>query len=285
MRALLSPSRGPTPFPDRMRCVLTFSNSYLLLVNNSAAAARQQYAMNSLYDPDFTGSGQQPEYYDQLSLLYNRYRVYGSSIKLTFININGSTQTATPVNVVLVPSAQSLASYGIEDAAGLPRAQNRVSCVNMDYKNQTMVASHSVSEILGVKDVEGADRLQALINASPAEECLWSIVARSADNTTAAFLAISVRITYDCEFFDRQVATQSLLKKSKNEVKMETKDTSLSEAAHLKEIQKNLQDIEDFQKLHANVPTLRSKQPDRWLKVEIEPNTTPSSRTKAPSLK
>jgi hypothetical protein len=93
----------------------------------------------------------------------------------------------------------------------------------MDSKNQTIVGSHSVSEILGVKDVEGADRLQATIAASPAEQCLWSIIGRTVDSVTATTVEINVLITYDCEFFDRQVQTQSLSRDSKK-TKPESKE-------------------------------------------------------------
>jgi hypothetical protein len=224
LRALLSPSKGPTPFPDRMRVTLCYSSSYISIIANSAAAGRQQFSMNDMFKPDFTNSGAQPEYFDQLKTLYNRYRVYGSAIKVTFLPFNTSgTQINVPTNAVLVPSAQSLASLNVDDAAALPRAQNRVITGNMDYKNVTMVASHSVSEILGVKDVEGADRLQALVTTSPSEIALWAIVARTADGTTSTSLGISVRLSYDVEFFDRQVQLQSFLEK-KEEKKCEALD-------------------------------------------------------------
>lgn len=220
LRALLSPQRGPTPFPDRMRCTLTYSSLYISVIANSAAAGRQQFSMNSLFDPDFTGTGAQPEYFDQLAALYNRYRVYGAAIKVVCLPFTtAGAQINVPTNVVLVPSAQSLASVNVDDAAGLPRAQNRVVTGNMDQSNVTLVSSHSVSEILGVKDVEGADRLQALITASPSEQCLFSIIARTADGVTATSLGVSVRLTFDCEFFDRQTPLQSLLGKEKVESK------------------------------------------------------------------
>lgn len=220
LQCLLSPSKGLTPFPDRMRCTLTYSSLYISVIANSAAAGRQQFSMNSLFDPDFTGTGAQPEYFDQLSALYNRYRVYGAAIKVVCLPFTtAGAQINVPTNVVLVPSAQSLASVNVDDAAGLPRAQNRVVTGNMDQSNVTLVAAHSVSEILGVKDVEGADRLQATISASPAEQCLFSIIARTADGTTATSLGVSVRLTFDCEFFDRQTPLQSLSKKEKAESK------------------------------------------------------------------
>jgi hypothetical protein len=197
-----------------MRVTLCYSSSYISVIANSAAAGRQQFSMNSMFKPDFTNSGAQPEYFDQLSALYNRYRVYGSAIKVTLLPFNTSgAQINVPTNVVLVPSAQTLASVNVDDAAALPRAQNRVCTGNMDSKTTVMVASHSLSEILGVKDVEGADRLQALISASPSEQALWAIIARTADGTTATSFGISVRLSYDVEFFDRQIQLQSLLRK------------------------------------------------------------------------
>jgi hypothetical protein len=179
--------------------------------------------MNSLFDPDFTGTGAQPGYFDQLALLYNRYRVYGSAIKVIAVPFNAGSQVNVPATIVVVPSAISLASFSTYDAAGLPRAQTRVSTGNMDSKNQTIVGSHSVSEILGVKDVEGADRLQATVAASPSEQCLWSIIGRTVDSVTATTVEINVLITYDCEFFDRQVQTQSLSRDSRK-TKPESKE-------------------------------------------------------------
>jgi hypothetical protein len=185
-----------------------------------------------MFKPDFTNSGAQPEYFDQLKTLYNRYRVYGSAIKVTCLPFNTSgAQVNVPTNVVLVPSAQTLASLNVDDVAALPRAQNRVITGNMDYKNVTMVASHSVSEILGVKDVEGADRLQALVTSSPSELALWAIVARTADGVTATSLGISVRLSYDVEFFDRQVQLQSFLEK-----KAEKKSEALDQYSDLDDV-------------------------------------------------
>lgn len=43
--------------------------------------------MNSLYDPDFTGTGGQPFYFDQLSAVYNRYRVLRAEFSVNIINV------------------------------------------------------------------------------------------------------------------------------------------------------------------------------------------------------
>lgn len=225
----LRPTLGKaiTPFPDKMRCCLTYVERSVSVLVNSAAVSRQEFSGNSLFDPNFTGTGAQPEYFDQLAALYNRYRVYGSAVQVTLLPFNSAgSQTNVPADVVLVPTAQSLASATIETAAAIPRAQFRTSTGNMSYENQTMFASASTHDILGVKDVEGADRLQALVSASPSEQWLWAIVAKTGSDVNTTSLYINIRISYDCEFYDRQTPAQSLASKpskKSQEQKVESK--------------------------------------------------------------
>lgn len=48
----------------------------------------QQFRINSLYDPDYTGVGGQPRYYDQLvtGTMYRAYRVDKVGYKITLVN-------------------------------------------------------------------------------------------------------------------------------------------------------------------------------------------------------
>ncbi len=226
------PGKAITPFPDKMRCCLTYVERSVSVLINSAAVSRQEFSGNSLFDPNFTGTGAQPEYFDQLAALYNRYRVYGSAVQVTLLPFNSAgSQTNVPADVVLVPTAQSLAAATIETAAALPRAQFRTSTGNMSYENQTMFASASTHDILGVKDVEGADRLQALVTASPSEQWLWAIVAKTGSDVNTTSLYINIRITYDCEFYDRQTPAQSL---SKAEVSQKTSKKSQEQKVEAK---------------------------------------------------
>jgi hypothetical protein len=160
----------------------------------------------------------------------------------------------------------------------------------MDSKNQTIIASHSVSEILGVKDVEGADRLQALVTASPSEQCLWSIIARTVDSITAAYAVINVVITYDCEFYDRQVQTQSFYQKLQ----------AMAERKHAQELKQEMKEIDAYQKLHKTFepvelkdlgslrgPTLSNgEMHEKWLKLrEVDDLARETPKSRPPSRK
>lgn len=64
------------------------------------AAAFYQFRLNSIFDPDLTGAGTQPVGHDQYALLYEKYRVYEASYKVTFMN-----QSTTADALVAVASS------------------------------------------------------------------------------------------------------------------------------------------------------------------------------------
>ncbi len=57
------------------------------------------YALTNLFDPDYTGAGNQPIGFDQVSTMYNRFRVMSVRIVLEFAN-----NTNVPVDVGYVIS-------------------------------------------------------------------------------------------------------------------------------------------------------------------------------------
>jgi len=67
------------------------------LTSTAGSSSYQVFAANGLYDPDTTGAGHQPLYYDQYTTLYNKYTVIGSIIK-----VEVSNGTTSPFLVTLV---------------------------------------------------------------------------------------------------------------------------------------------------------------------------------------
>lgn len=77
-------------FPTRLKRTLTYSDAYVIL-STAGAVGVQQWRVNSLFDPDNTGTGHQPRGFDQLCSSagpYTRYRVTAIRIALEFIGDN-----------------------------------------------------------------------------------------------------------------------------------------------------------------------------------------------------
>lgn len=72
------------PFPPVKKCTVVYST----VVASSVATGNGSYVFsaNGLYDPDITGTGTQPLYFDQLMALYNHYVVTSSTITVEALN-------------------------------------------------------------------------------------------------------------------------------------------------------------------------------------------------------
>ena len=85
-RAKRYPANGtvgkPTPFPIRM--VVRFKYSQTFTISSAlVSTGNYNFACNSIYDPDLTGTGHQPYAHDTYSTIYNQYTVLKSFIKVT----------------------------------------------------------------------------------------------------------------------------------------------------------------------------------------------------------
>lgn len=70
------------PVPQRFYTKLRYAFTGQQLVLTAGAINRQSWAANGLFDPDVSGAGHQPYYFDQLSAMYRRYQVYGVKIQI-----------------------------------------------------------------------------------------------------------------------------------------------------------------------------------------------------------
>jgi hypothetical protein len=108
------PIPQPVPVPSCTHVQLVFP--FNLGPASSAAEASQVFRGNSLYDPDQTGTGAQPVYFDQWMALYSQYRVLGVWLDAKFSNVDGQHVMAA---VAPSPSASVFATAVTLDIAGM----------------------------------------------------------------------------------------------------------------------------------------------------------------------
>ncbi len=190
-------------FPDRVRTRLTYAD----VIHISPASTVGQYTFrgNSVYDPDYTSTGHQPYYRDQLAALYSRYRVYGSSIHVAAVN----EQVATALQVTVIPSSEITTFTSSVYALEYPYAKGAkllgvggIMTTNVSHKMTT-------TELLGLRGREVEDQdFSALVGAQPSSEWYWQIVFQdlSAENIASS---LQVVLRYDVEFYDRSNVTPS----------------------------------------------------------------------------
>lgn len=92
-----------TIFPSRFRGKMTYStNQYV--TSAMGVAAVQTFRLNSVFDPDYTGTGRTAAGYAQLSQLYGRYRVLSVRVTVTWVSPGANPQfcfvAVNPLNAV-----------------------------------------------------------------------------------------------------------------------------------------------------------------------------------------
>lgn len=147
----------------------------------TAYEASYQFALNDLFDPDYTGAGGQPTYFDQWAVLYSRYRVLGCRVDLTFDN-----STSSSIRVVAMPTGNTTILTSLS-WAGLAGGRGAVLAKTLTDRSVTMKHDWWVDEVQGVSlnTVYSETNYAAAVTAGPTSRCLVSFVAATGGSTDA----------------------------------------------------------------------------------------------------
>lgn len=192
--------------PDKLITTLTYSS--VVSYAPGVAAEDRQFNLNSLFDPDRTGTGHQPMGFDQLKTFYNRYRVLSCKWEVNHI----PTGCVGPILLVVVPS---------NDTTGLASdSQTAIETMYAKYKWSShqhtaagydgrgplkMTGSMNMGKLYGVTDavLKADDRYAAEQGANPAEAGILHVV--SFNQTFGVIVYdLSVKLVYTVEVYDRQ---------------------------------------------------------------------------------
>lgn len=185
------------PVPDRMFTKMRYSE--ILGWNLVTASATYNYMFQtSVYDPDLTATGHQPLWYDQYANLYQSYRVWGISYKMTFQLENSHTLTLAFITHQSTNTAESNFNTIME------RERKKVIAINYDIATRPVRGYISVPKVYGMtnKEFVADDGFQSLIATNPAKMAYLVnyMTCKGSSNVTASQV---VELVYHVEFFNR----------------------------------------------------------------------------------
>lgn len=115
---------GKTPLPMSLSNTVKYVEPIDITLSGSGAGT-YVFSCNGLYDPNITGTGHQPLYFDQYMALYRHYTVMKSNIKVTPY---GNDEAA--------PGTSAILTVFIDDDATLPSTtaqREQISATNKVY--------------------------------------------------------------------------------------------------------------------------------------------------------
>jgi len=192
--------RGVSLVPDQMRVVLKY-NQVITMVN-VAGIGTHVFRLNSLFDPDLTGTGHQPLGFDQWATLYGEYQVMGSRIKVRAI-----PPDTNPVKLAVFPSITSTVIGSVATASEQPYSKS------VWINNINVTQNSPITSYISVKKLEGRniDSVNFIANTgtNPAATRFWQLTCESNAGTAINDILFDVTITYYCHFLRRLTLTTS----------------------------------------------------------------------------
>jgi len=208
------------PFPINLSRVLTYSNPVISLTQAvTGVTTYNEFRGNSCYDPDFTGAGSQPRYYDTFCGLtggtapYSRYLVYASRIRVTFYPNTGLSIGSYLGTVFIQPviGTTGVQATSMTDIMEMPYIKSRECMGGNVNPNQPFTMTHymTTKKMWGCKDVEDDDDYQAEYSNNPANQWRW--VVGICNNIAGGIFAgyIKTEIKYYVKFLKPNMVAQS----------------------------------------------------------------------------
>lgn len=188
-----------TGIPPRTRTTLKYCQQFSLS-SSSGAMGTQVFRASSVYDPDYSGIGHQPMYFDQLAALYQHYIVHKSKIYIEGVPYD---QTASSSSTFLLRGDDN-ASFITNDVATLMENRGtKYARVPIYGENQVLTRRLKTSYFKNktFKNFKNAN-LTAAVTTNPAEEWYFIVGLKTDDGATTTTLNCWVTIYYDVEFFE-----------------------------------------------------------------------------------
>lgn len=195
MKLYKSPAAS-TPFANQKVCTLTYVQSTYMNFTAGVSAAQQQYACNGMYDPDYTGAGHQPRYFDQLIDLYAHYCVTSSTMDVWFTDKYHNSYSMVYAAAVdddysnYVSPQITAEQPGATLCASAPGSQ--ISHLKQTWRSKAIFPGDGLSK----------QALSGDAGANPAEISSFVICANEPTGVRTEALYMLVKITYTAVFYE-----------------------------------------------------------------------------------
>jgi len=193
-------------FPDRAEMMLDYW-SVDRVTSGAVTYGDKVFALNSLFDPDYTGSGHQPRDFDTWASVYAKYRVLE-----VLCEVDVRQRAAHGISVCCVPSNSPTALTVTDYPQELPRAV-RLGITGSYQPTCKATFKVDIRAVLGMTEEEfrGDDNTAAAVSTSPSQAVYLHVFAAQLDGTTMIDYEHTVRLRMRCEFYDRKTLAPSAL--------------------------------------------------------------------------
>jgi len=164
---------------------------YYEAFNNAAGAIDQRFRLNSIFDPNLTGTGHQPLGYDQYSTFYGRYRV--TDVTMVFTGAMDPSVATYPCRMTIF--ADNNTNPYTDQQTGTEQNSATSSLITSNSVPLKVVKRFNLARVAGVdKKSYADDRFQSVFGTNPSEEIILHVLGTRADGSSADAGAIKYAV-------------------------------------------------------------------------------------------
>uniref|UniRef100_UPI00404823FF hypothetical protein n=1 Tax=Shewanella sp. TaxID=50422 RepID=UPI00404823FF len=191
----------PVGFPKTNAVKLRYVE-HVTLDAGIGAIASYAYRANSCFDPNYTGTGHQPNGFDQWSTFYNHYIVVGALMKATFTMADATAAGGIAMCGIFLSDDTT---HSTDPLLLMEQSQNRRKLTHYSVNSgrpRTVRKGYSAKKFFNVTNVtDNWTRLGATISASPSEVAFfipWTANPNAAVDPPA--MSVLIEIDFICIF-------------------------------------------------------------------------------------
>lgn len=194
-------SRSPKGwgFPTKMKMTHKYADVF---TSNAATGTlgSATFSANGMFDPDITGTGHQPMFFDTMSAIYDHYTVFASKIIMKFL----VTSTA---NFVLYVDDDTTTATSMAIAIEQPSATHIVASA-LAAKQNVVTKSWNAKQYFG-GDIYDNDNLQGTAAANPVEQSYYVYKWQEVTLTQSVQIQVQLEIYYEAVWDELKTQVQS----------------------------------------------------------------------------
>lgn len=185
---------GRNPLPPMLSNQLCYTEDIVITLA-SGAFNSHVFSANGLYDPNITGTGHQPLYFDQLMAIYDHYHVTSSSFEVHIIQV--ATVDCQLHCGLLVDDDASLAANNWTTMSEQPGC--KFTFYNPKVQGHVKLTAGWNSERTFPGDPLAQSKLDGDAGTNPQEQSYFIVGLYDSAVVSTAYM-VSVRIKYNCVF-------------------------------------------------------------------------------------
>lgn len=205
-------ARLPTGMPAKKLVKLKYVDN-IELNPGAGAPVTHYFSANGMFDPNITGVGHQPLYFDQWMSNYEHYQVIGSSIRITQMPTSGTEKTPALWGCILdnnTTFSYTTVEQVVEANQGKGKfrmgSASALTGYNHKGQNPRMIRKFSAKKFLG----DLSDKHEGSATSNPTDQGFFGIWCGSPANTSAPQpLQFMVEISYIALLKEAKFVAQS----------------------------------------------------------------------------